>query len=231
MRNPETSSYLKHLQVKISIFLFIFILTFVQLQAQNSTRFSIEANYGLNGNFFVRSYDELDGPSNKTYLYKKNFLGTVGGIEIKYHLNNSSALIVGYARSTNKGEKNYSGTINGINVLITDFNIRHNDNFYHVAYERNFKKSNPAFKYHIGVVVATMHQQEISIENFSDQILIDERNFKNSKLQEAGVFGGVHFQKKIDNKFQVGIRVRGYYLISVQTFEALSLTPTLTYTF
>jgi hypothetical protein len=217
--------------VKFSTFLFIFIGTFVHLQAQSSTRFSLEANYGLNGNFFVRSYDELGGPSNKTYLYQKNFLGTVGGIEIKYRLDTSSSLIVGYSRSTNKGEKNYSGTVNGVNVFVNDFNISHNNDFFQLAYERNFKKSNPLFKYHIGVVVATMHQQEILIENFANQILIDERNFKNSKLQEGGVFGGVHLQKKIDNRFQIGIKVRGYYLISVQTFEALSLTPTLTYKF
>lgn len=207
------------------------VVAFSQLQAQKSDKFSLELNYGLNGNFFVRSYDELGGPPNKTYLYKKKFLGTVGGIELKYHLDNISSLIAGYSRSSNKGEKNYSGNINGIDVFVSDFNLRHNNDFYQVGYERRFKKSNPVLKYHIGVVIATMHQQEISIENFDNQVLIDERNFKNSKLQEAGVFGGVHFQKKIDTKLELGLRIRAYYLVSVQTFEALTLTPTLTYTF
>lgn len=212
-------------------FLFILIIITSSALGQRSHKLSLDVNYGLNGNFFVRSYDELGDPPNKTYLYKKNFLGTVGGFELKYHLNNNSSLVAGYSRSTNKGEKNYTGNINGVNVLITDFNIRHDNDFYQLAYERRFKKSIPLFKYHIGVVLATMHQQEISIENFDNQVIIDERNFKNSRLQEAGIFGGFHFQKKIDSKLELGIRVRGYYLISVQTFEALTLTPTLTYTF
>lgn len=217
--------------MKSSIFLLIYIVTYFQLQAQNSGKISIDINYGLNSNFFVRSYDETGGPQNKTYLYKKNLLGTIGGIELKYHFNNNSALIAGYSRSTNKGEKNYIGVINGVDIFINDFNIRHNNDFYLLAFERRFKKSNPAFTYHVGLVVATMHQQEISIESFANQISLDERNFKNSKLQEAGVLGGFHFQKKIDTKLDLGIRIRGYYLVSAQTFEALTLTPTLTYTF
>ena len=54
---------------------------------QKNSKLSIEVNYGLNGNFFVRSYDELGGPSDKEYFYKKDFLGTIGGIELKYQLN------------------------------------------------------------------------------------------------------------------------------------------------
>lgn len=201
------------------------------LQSQTLSKFSIELNYGLNGNFFVRSYDETSGPQNKTYLYKKNFLGNVGGLELKYHFRNNSALIFGYARSTNKGTKNFSGTVNGVDVYITDFNIRHTNGFYQLAYERRFRKSNPSLTYHVGLVLASMQQQEIGIENFSNQIVIAERNFKNSKLQEAGVFGGVQIQKKIDTKFEIGLRARAYYLVSVQTLEALTLTPTLTYRF
>jgi hypothetical protein len=217
--------------MKPSISLFVSIILSIYIQAQDVTRFSVEANYGLNGNFFVRSYDELDGPQNKTYLYKKNFLGTIAGVELKYHLNDYSSLIAGYSRSTNKGKKNYSGSISGVNLLINDFNIRHTNNFYQLAYERRFKKTNPHIMYHFGLVVATMQQQEISIENFSNQVLIDERDFKNSKLQEAGAFLGIHFVKKIDTKFEVGIRARVYYLVSVQSFEAITLTPTLTYRF
>lgn len=199
--------------------------------AQKQSAFSIEVNYGLNGNFFVRSYDETGGPQNKTYLYKKNFLGTIGGIELKYHFKNNSALVAGFARSTNKGEKNYAGQIGGTTILINDFNIRHTNSFYQLAYERRFKKNKPEFSWQLGAVIATMDQQEISIENFSNQIIIEERNFKNSKLQELGVFAGIQFKKKIDTKIDLGLRIRGYYLASVQTFEAITLTPTLTYKF
>ncbi|MDN3657361.1 hypothetical protein QWZ08_17045 [Ferruginibacter paludis] len=217
--------------MKSSIFLFLSIVLYCQLQAQNSKRFSLEVNYGLNGNFFVRSYDETEGPANKTNFYNKNFLGTVGGIEMNYHLNDHSSLIGGYSRSTNAGEKNYSGNVNGVNLFIKDFNIRHSNDFYQLGYERRFNKSNPMLKYHFGVVYATMHQQEISVENFANDIIVEERNFKNSRLEEGGIFGGVHFQKKIDTKFELGIRVRAYYLISAQTLEAVTFTPTLTYLF
>jgi hypothetical protein len=33
-----------------------------------------------------------------------------------------------------------------------------------------------------------MNQQEIGLENFSNTIVLDERNFKNSKLEEGGTF-------------------------------------------
>lgn len=217
--------------MKLYLILVLSFFSSLQTHSQTPSKFSLELNYGLNGNFFVRSYDETGGPQNKTYLYKKNFLGNVGGLELKYHFRNKSALILGYARSTNKGTKNFSGPINGVDVFITDFNIRHTNGFYQLAYERRFRKSNPAFTYHIGLVLAGMQQQEIAIENFSNQIVIAERNFKNSKLQEAGVFGGIQVQKKIDTKFDIGLRVRAYYLVSVQTLEALTLTPTLTYKF
>ncbi len=208
-------------------------LMFLQFSgnAQQQSAFSLEVNYGLNGNFFVRSYDETGGPQNKTYLYKKNFLGTIGGIELKYHFKNHSALVAGFARSTNKGEKNYAGLVGGTTLLINDFNIRHTNSFYQLAYERRFKKNKPEFSWQLGAVLASMNQQGISIENFSNQVIIEERNFKNSKLQELGVFAGIQFQQKIDTKIDLGLRIRGYYLVSVQTFEAITLTPTLTYKF
>ena len=87
------------------------------------------------------------------------------------------------------------------------------------------------FKYHFGLVLAKMNQQEIMIENYDNLIAIDERNFKNSKLQEGGVFGGIHFQKKIDTNFEFGLRIRAYYLISVNALESITFTPTLSYSF
>ncbi len=209
----------------------LFILLSFQLQAQNSNKVSVQASYGLNGNFFVRSYDETGGPDNKVYLYKKKFIGTIAGVELSYHLNNYSSILAGYSRSTNKGKKNYNGSINGVNIFVNDFNIIHNNDFYQLGYERKLKKLIPNFKYHVGVVLAVMEQQEISIENFSNQIVIDERNFKNSRLQEGGIFGGIEWAKKIDTKFEAGIKIRAYYLLSVQSFEAITLTPVLTYTF
>jgi hypothetical protein len=92
--------------MKCSIFLFLSFVLYCQLQAQNSNKFLLEVNYALNGNFFVRSYDETEGPANKTNFYNKNFLGAVGGIELNYHLNDHCSLIGGYSKSTNAGKKN-----------------------------------------------------------------------------------------------------------------------------
>jgi hypothetical protein len=219
--------------MKYFIFFFLFFVTCFESNAQKVRKFSLDLSYGLNGNFFVRSYTESGGlgPPNETYLYKKNFLGDVAGIELKYRLDSTSSLNAGYSRSANKAKKNYEGIINGVDVFVRDFNIRHHNDFFHLSYERRFKKSNPAFKYHIGLVYQKAQQQEISIERYFNAVVIDERNYTNSGLEEGGFIGGVDFQKKIDTNVKLGLKIRGYYLISVQTFEALTLTPTLTFAF
>jgi len=219
--------------MKSYIFIFLFFLTCVELQAQKVRKFSLDLSYGLNGNFFVRSYTESGGlgPQNETYLYKKNFLGDVAGIEFKYHLDSTSSINAGYSRTANKAKRNYEGIINGVDVFVRDFNIRHNSDFFHLSYERRFKKSNPALKYHVGLVYQKTQQQEISIERYFNAVVIKERNFTNSGLEEGGFIAGIDFQKKIDTNVKLGLRLRGYYLISVQTFEALTLTPTLTFAF
>jgi len=45
------------------------------------------------------------------------------------------------------------------------------------------------------------------------------------------VFGGIQFSKKIDTNFEAGIKLRGYFLVTAGTFEAITLTPTLAYIF
>lgn len=212
-------------------FSIITILLSLNVYSQKLSRFSIEANYGLNGNFFVRSYDEVGGPFNKTYLYKKKFLGTIGGLDIKYALNKRSSIAIAYSRSINKGTKNFNGFVDNVQIIVEDFQLRHINNFYQACYERDFFKESPSFKYHVGIVYARMNQQEIMIENWDNRVVIQERNFKNSYLEEAGIFAGFQYSKKIDTKFELGIKVRGYYLISANTFEAITLTPTLSYRF
>lgn len=199
--------------------------------AQSQSKWSIEANYGLTGNFFVRDYDEVTGPANSTNFYTKNFLGSIGGVELYYRLNNSSRLAIGYSRSNNKGRKNGHTVINGVDVWLQDFNLSHINNFFQVLYERQFSKRNTNWKYHAGLVIINSSQQEISFENFANQVLIEERNFKNSKLQEGGVFTGLQFTKSIEKRFELGIRTRIYYLLSTGTIEALTLTPTIAYKF
>ncbi|MEX8546476.1 MAG: hypothetical protein V5804_02640 [Mucilaginibacter sp.] len=208
----------------------VFSVEFVRAQAQS--RVSLEANFGLNANFFVGSYDEDYSPAPvKTYLYKKNLLGTISGLELKYRYGRNANLFLAYARSTNKRARNFEGDFNGVNVYITDFNIRHNDDFFILGYERNFIKAKPAFRYHFGVTIMTSQQQEITLENYANEINIQERNSRNSGLMEGGVFGGFSYTKQIEKRFELGIKARVYYMVSLGSFEAVTLTPSVAYKF
>ncbi len=208
--------------------LFLLILVVVQifyLQAQTKNRISIEINYGLNGNFFVRSYDET-APIPIMRFLKKNFIGSVGGFEVKYNLTANSSINLAYAKSVNKREINYD---NGINATILYFNIRHTNHFYQLFYEITLPKKTKYLKLHGGIYYLGMSQQEVDAS--PGGVLFEERDFKHYKLEEGGVFLGIHFSKKIDTKFDLGIRSRVYYTISTASFEAITLTPTLTYHF
>ena len=197
--------------------------------AQNGKKLSVEINYGLNGNFFVRSYDEVGGPPAKRFL-NKNFIGTISGLEMEYALNKKSRLGLAFAKSRNSKEINYSGNI--IPITIINFNITHVNNFFQLFYDRNLSKKIPGFSYQAGLFYLRMHQQEIEIaDRINGGALVEERNYKSYKLEEGGVFVGFHYSKKIDTKFDLGIKSRVYYLISTNSFEAITLTPTLTYHF
>jgi hypothetical protein len=216
---------MKHLFLSISLSL-VFSLLFAQ-----KSKLSLEIDYGIQGNFFVRSYDEIGGPSPKTYFYNKHFLGSIGGIELKYKLNQRSGIGIAYARSVNSRQINYNGSFNTINLYISDFKISHTDIFDQFYYERALLKKVPAFKCQVGLFYLRMNQQEIDLSNFSNTISFEERNYKNNKLEEGGAFFGIHYSKKIDSKFELGIKSRVYYLISTNEFEAITLTPTLSYSF
>lgn len=197
--------------------------------AQKQKKLSIEINYGVNGNFFVRSYNETIPPPAKLF-YKKNFIGSIGGLEMQYALNKRSSLGLAFAVSRNSKEINYSGNI--IPVTIINFHIIHINKFFHLFYDRSISQKIPGLTYQAGLFYLRMNQQEVEI---ADQInggtLFEERNFKSNKLEEGGIFMGFHYSKKIDTKFKLGIKSRVYYLISTSSFEAITLTPTLTYHF
>ena len=142
-----------------------------------------------------------------------------------------SSIGLAYSRSINKGTKTFQGSIDRVLVLVEDFQLRHVNSFYQAYYERSFSQRIPFFKFHAGIIYARMNQQELVFENWDNLISIQERNFKNSYLEEAGVFGGIQYSKLIDSKFELGIKLRAYYLATANTFEAITITPTLLYRF
>ena len=205
----------------------VFVCT--TLAAQKKNKIALELNYGCNGNFFVRSYEEVSPFSTKNF-FNKNFLGTIGGIEMKYDLNKKSRLGFGYARSINSKEISYTG--NYIGVQIRDWHITHTDKFFQIFCEKDFSKKMSFLKYHGGIFYLRSNQQEILIKDRPNGgISYEERNYKNSYLEEGGVFLGVQFSRYIDTKFELGIRTRIYFLISTVEFNNLTLTPVLTYHF
>lgn len=213
----------------MKLLIFLLSLSPFALFAQKKNKFSFEINYGLNGNFFVRSYEEQAPPFPVTEISKKNFIGTVGGIELKYKVTKRASWGFGFAKSSNQKAINYSSNVNGVVLSIKDFDIKHVNHFYQLFYEREIIKKIPALKSQIGLFYLRPQQQEVSISR--NGFLFEQRNFKNSYLEEGGIFVGLHYSKKIDTKFELGVKSRVYYLISTNSIEAVTFTPTLTYLF
>ncbi|HPH36146.1 MAG TPA: hypothetical protein PL108_00710 [Sediminibacterium sp.] len=206
---------------------FLLLILSLQIFAQTKSKISLEVSYGLQGNFFVRSYNENGRPDGTAFL-NKSFIGSISGIELKFQATKMASWNFGYAQSSNAKRIGYSTIINGLGLSINDFDIKHENRFYQLFYQRNFSKKTPNFKYEFGIFYLRSQQQEIIIGNIID---ISQRNFANSKLEEGGLSAGLQYSKKIDTKFDIGIRSRIYYLVSTNTLETITLTPTLTYHF
>ena len=215
---------------RIIIFLAINLL-YNNCFSQNNSKFSIQISHGVNGNFFVRDYDELGGPAAQKYFYKKNFIGTVSGVSFSSNINQKSAIFLEYNRSVNRGKKNYAGTVGGVDVFINDFKLQHTNNIYQIGYAHTYKMKNKKLVVDMGPMLIYDKKQTIEIENYNNFIIIDEGDFEDTKSVEGGAFLGVGFSGKIDTKFELGLKARIYYLISTGSLEAISLSPTLSYNF
>lgn len=216
--------------MKKSGLVFCFLFSVILVIAQKS-RFTIEGNYGLQNNFFVTSYNEAPNSIFQNSFYKKKAIGTIGGVEVKYRVGKRGSLGVGYAGSVNSRTISYTTTITGVSLGIYDFNITHKNRFFQVGYEYAFQKKNPTVFVEAGLFYLRSNQQEIDISQTGRSISFEERNFKNSRLEEGGVFIGVSYMAKIDTKVRFGIKSRLYYLASTNSFEAITMTPTISYTF
>lgn len=210
------------------IILLLQIIT-INLIAQKKSRFSAEINYGIQGNYFVRDYREENRPGTVKAFLNKEFIGSIGGIELKYSATKKASWGIGYSRSTNNRTMQYNNVINGFGVYFSDFQIKHLNEFFQLFYERKFAKKNPQFNYHLGLFYLRSQQQEVAIYN--NAVGFEQRNFKNSNLEEGGAFAGLQYSTFIDTKFELGIKSRLYYLISTNSLEAITFTPTLTYHF
>lgn len=207
------------------------LLAALTANAQMKGKVSMQANYGINGNFFVRSYDEQGGPDNKTYFYKKDFIGTTGGVSLSFHVSNKSSLFVEYSRTMNSGKKDYFGQIENTAIDIRDFKIRYHNNFFQLGYSYGKQISASSFTLDAGLFLQTFSDQKIAIENWDRYVSIAEATYSTSNSMEGGIFFGGGYSINIDTKVSLGIRTRGYFAISTGIFEAITITPVLRYRF
>lgn len=195
-----------------------------QEAGSSSSRFSVQAHYGVNGNFFTSSQvNESSGEYTRT-----NFLGTAGGGAVAYRLTPGSSVALEYTRSVNSRLVHFTQFF-GVSsyAAATDFRIRYLNNAFQAVYERQFSR-NSNWKYHAGLLYMTTASQSLRT---GPTTYISEINRRNSYAEEAGVVSGLEYSRPIDTHFRLGLRARGYYLISVTTLEMVTITPTLTYSF
>ncbi|NVO83671.1 hypothetical protein [Hymenobacter terrestris] len=196
-----------------------------QVVARPPSRLSLQIHYGGVANFQAASFEDYSYE-----LQHVRLLGTAGGGEIGYQLSQKSALALDYTRSVNMEQKhvryqNSPGTFAQI-----DFRLRYINNAFQAVYERSIARD---LKLHAGLLYLTTASQSAAIAPVlvgnQPYISISEINRSNSYAEEGGVVAGLEYSRNIDTRLRLGLKVRGYYLLSVTTFEMLTLTPTLTY--
>jgi hypothetical protein len=214
------------------ILLPIFVMSATLLFSQHDTqkgRLTLSVKYGLAYSFFVE-YEQApeDVPPGFIAFYNKKRIGNIGGVGLSYKFNEQNSIGISYERQVHLGRKSFSGMVNGAILSITDFKLRHTNNFFGLDYRRNLF-SNNKLSFSIGAYLLFPEQQEISLlDNF---IEIGERNNKNSNLMEGGISAGLKFSKNLPGNFNIGLEAKAYYTASLVEFETISITPTLAYDF
>lgn len=67
-------------EIKNVLTIVILLLPLATNAQKKPSKFQLEINYGLNGNFFVINYPDYS-PTPFKRFYKKNFIGTIARIE------------------------------------------------------------------------------------------------------------------------------------------------------
>ena len=157
-------------------------------------------------------------------------LGTAGGAEVSYRVGRAGAVALGYTRSVNMELKQLPYETAWGSRQTVDFRLRYVNNAFQAVYERAVL---PNLRAHAGLVYMTTASQTAYYQGQTSYgapaYAIVETNRRNSYAEEAGVVAGLEYSRPIDTHFRLGLKARGYYLVSVSTFEMLTLTPTLTY--
>jgi hypothetical protein len=196
-----------------------------QAPTLGSRRLSLQIHYGAVANFQAASF--RDTP---TELQHVDLLGTAGGAEAAYQISNKGAVALGYTRSVNMQEKHVRYQNSTATTAQIDFRLRYINHAFQAVYERSLT---PDLTAHAGVVYLTTASQTAFLVPVTAGnlpfVTITETNRGNSYSEEAGVVAGLQYSRAIDTRLRLGLKVSGYYLASVSTFEMLTLTPVLSY--
>lgn len=195
-----------------------------QVQAQPG-RLTLQVHYGAAANFFASSFH--DTPYELQHV---RLLGTAGGAEVAYRVGRAGAVALGYTRSVNMDFKQVPYETAWGTTPTVDFRLRYVNNAFQAVYERELL---PNLRAHAGLLYMTTASQSAYYQGRTSYgapvFAMSEVNRRNSYAEEAGVVAGLEYSRAIDTRLRLGLKVRGYYLVSVSTFEMLTLTPILTY--
>jgi hypothetical protein len=182
-------------------------------------KLSVQFGYGTAGSFFVRSYEENQLPTIKSF-YKKKFIGTNINFGVKYIVAKKSDLSLNFTRQAFARKIFYSNNSD----IYVDAIIRHFNNIFEFLYSRKLMdKTKSVFYTGIGVYYFTMQQEEVDVG--PGGIIWEERNFKNSMLEEGGILIEASYEYKFQPKVNIGIKTQFYYTISTGEPESITLCP------
>jgi len=208
----------------VTILLFINCRVF----SQYTNKIQIEINYGFNFNPSADDFFETNSPPNGYTFYDKNTAGTISGLEVRLPISNSMSFGLAYNQAIHK--RSVSFMPNNIPIYIDDFTIRNFYNYYQFIAQKDFKRKN-----HITSISLGLYYQRVAFQDIGAStrgISLEERTFKNDRLEEGGALLGFQYSRKIDTHFYLGVRSRIYSTLSSgANIDGITLTPTLTYHF
>lgn len=214
--------------MKKHIIIAFLIFASINANSQTSNGVELEINYGFSYNPQADDFFETNNPPFGYTFYDKNKSGKISGAEIRLPISKTMTLGLAFNHSVHARRVNFMPQ--NIPIYVQDFRIRNFNNFYQLVVQKNLKRKNHIFSISTGIYYQSVAWQDIDAS--INGISLEERNFKNSGLEDAGAFLGFQYSKKIDTHFYLGIKSRIYSTItSGASIDGITLTPALYYQF
>jgi hypothetical protein len=208
------------------ILLLLSAQTFSQNTKNNEKRFFLSGGYGLAGSFFVRSYQEWAPSPGYRAFFKKNFIGTAQNIALGVAFKKKYELRVGLNFQHFTRQIELKNTTNNVTIDL-DHTIHHRDYMWFGSVDKNFPKGNHIFSFGLGIYYLRPKQEEVELFSGSNSSLFTniERDYNNSRLEEAGAFIEAAYEYRFQPKVNLGIKTQFYYTISAGYAESITLIP------